>query len=364
MTKDKTIYIQNIYYMLSYALQALRQQHYQRVQSEIFDGVEDLFAEILYLGTSQQLKQGLYREYVSKQEDMPGLRGKLDLHRTIRNQIQHKKVLSCTYDDLSVNNLQNQILRTTVGLLIGSPAVNKERKVHLRSVLPFLAEVDVINPTTIRWDTLWYQRNNWTYEMLINVCWLAIKGMLQTTEDGQYRLANFSDDHMEKVFEKFVLEYYKRHHGDRIKARSAEVKWNYTCIPEAITDAEQSMIQFLPKMQTDVLLENRDTALIIDTKYYGKMMQQNGGGSEKFHSANMYQIYSYVKNYDRDKVKTVSGLLLYARTNEEIVPNGSIMMDGNRIGVRTLDLNQPFDMIKLQLDRIVEDFLGNCASAH
>lgn len=355
MTRDKTIYIRNVYYMLSYALQALRQEHYQRVQSERFDGVEDLFAEILYLGISQQLKRGLYREYISVQEDMPGLRGKLDLQGTIRNQLQHKKVLSCTYDDLSVNNLYNQILRTTAELLLGSSMVNKERKGHLRTVLPFLAEVDAVNPATIRWDTLRYQRNNWTYEMLMNVCWLVIKGMLQTTESGQYRLTTFSDDHMEKVFERFVLEYYKRHHANRVKARSAEVRWNYAVSPDAVTDDEQSMIQFLPRMQTDVLLENKDTVLIIDTKYYGKMMQRNAGGREKFHSANMYQIYCYVKNYDVDKTKTVSGMLLYARTDEDIVPNGSIMMDGNRIGVRTLDLNCEFSEIAAQLDAIVEE---------
>ena len=65
MTTDKGIFIQNIYYMLSYAYQVLQQQDYQCIASEKFERIDDLFAAILAKGVSRQLKQGLYREYVS-----------------------------------------------------------------------------------------------------------------------------------------------------------------------------------------------------------------------------------------------------------------------------------------------------------
>ena len=61
MTKDKSIFIKNIYYMLSYAFQILKQSNYDEVASEQFDKVQDLFAAILSKGVAQQLKQGLYR---------------------------------------------------------------------------------------------------------------------------------------------------------------------------------------------------------------------------------------------------------------------------------------------------------------
>ena len=46
-------------------------------------------------------------------------------------------------------------------------------------------------------------------------------------------------------------------------------------------------------------------------------------------------------------------MLLYAKTDEEITPN----REGNKIAVRTLDLNQDFSKIKKQLDCIVTDYL-------
>ena len=52
-------------------------------------------------------------------------------------------------------------------------------------------------------------------------------------------------------------------------------------------------------------------------------------------------------------------MLLYARTNESIQPDSDYMMSGNKISVKTLDLNQEFSEIKEQLDDIVEYYLMN-----
>ena len=72
---------------------------------------------------------------------------------------------------------------------------------------------------------------------------------------------------------------------------------------------------------------------------------------------NLYQIFTYVKNKDyelRAKDHTVSGMLLYAKTDEEIYPNNVYQMSGNQITVRTLDLNLPFDEIAGQLNTIAK----------
>ena len=55
---------------------------------------------------------------------------------------------------------------------------------------------------------------------------------------------------------------------------------------------------------------------------------------------------------------SVSGMLLYAKPDESIVLNQSYQMSGNRISVRTLDLNQPFSGIRAQLDDIAKQFFG------
>ena len=76
MTKDKSIFIKNIYYMLSYAFTVLRQGGYEEIATEKFENVHDLFAAILAKGIGRQLKQGLYREYRNCKEGTPVLHGK------------------------------------------------------------------------------------------------------------------------------------------------------------------------------------------------------------------------------------------------------------------------------------------------
>ena len=73
MIKDKSIQIKNIYYMLTYAFQILRQTNFEEIESEDFDNIQDLLSAILSKGVAQQLKQGLYREYITINENLSTL---------------------------------------------------------------------------------------------------------------------------------------------------------------------------------------------------------------------------------------------------------------------------------------------------
>ena len=106
-------------------------------------------------------------------------------------------------------------------------------------------------------------------------------------------------------------------------------------------------------------LETAEKILIVDAKYYAHATQSQYGARSQ-HSGNLYQIFTYVKNKAamKENPQSVSGLLLYAGTDEEITPNQTYSMSGNRIGVETLDLNQDFSGIRAHLDRIVMDCFG------
>ena len=70
------------------------------------------------------------------------------------------------------------------------------------------------------------------------------------------------------------------------------------------------------------------------------------------------RFFTYVKNKDMefgDKPHTVSGMLLYAATDEAVQPDNSYQMSGNKISVRTLDLNKDFVEIAAQLKAIVAE---------
>ena len=354
MIKDKSIYIKNIYYMLSYAFQILKQSNYDEVASEKFDNAQDLFAAILSKGIGQQLKQGLYREYVTKNENLSVMRGKLDMPNTIRNRIQRKQKLACEFDELSENNLFNQILKTAIRYLLSNDGVDGERKIALKKVLVFFDEIELLEPSEIAWSRLHYQRNNKNYELLMNVCYFVLDGMLQTTEKGEYKMTSFSDEHMARLYEKFILEYYSQHHTYLSEVKAGQVKW------DLVGDNSESMIRFLPIMQTDIMLRLNEKILIIDAKYYVRTLQKQ---FDKYtlHSNNVYQIFTYVKNQDKNNTGDVAGILLYAKTDEDITPDVMFNMGGNQIGAKTLDLNKEFSLIVAQLDKIAEDYFGKQA---
>lgn len=351
MTKDKTIFIKNIYYMLSYAFTTLNQNGFEDIATEEFDNLHNLFAAILAKGIGRQLKQGLYREYIGHKEQLTTIRGKIDIPGTIQDRLAKRRVLTCEYDELSENNVFNQIIKTTVMLLLRHGRVDESRKTDLKKEMLFFSGVDTLDPAGIRWSSLRFQRNNRTYRMLISICQLIIEGMLLTTESGEQRLATFLDEQrMSRLYEKFILEFYAQEHKDEVNATASQIHW-------ALDDGVGT---YLPIMQSDIMLTRGHRVLIIDAKYYARTMQTQYDVST-LHSANLYQIFTYVKNKSaeyRDRQHEVAGMLLYAHTDEAIQPDSTYQMSGSRISVATLDLNQEFPLIAAQLSSIVRDYFG------
>lgn len=324
--------IQNVYYMLSYAFQVLNEQGYKNIATEQFHNTAELMAAILEKGIAIQLKRGLGKEYIPQTEALSSLRGKIDIAESIKTQSTLRKQLICTYDEFSVNSIMNRIIKSTVEILLRSN-ISKQRKKNLRKLMLYFSEVDFIDLYTVNWNVQ-YNRNNQTYRMLISICYLVVKGLLQTQSDGSTKLMDFLDEQrMCRLYEKFILEYYRREFKNQITANASQIPWQ-------LDNDENSM---LPVMQSDIMLQRDDRVLIIDAKYYEHSMQVQFN-KHTLHSANLYQIFTYVKNKEyelREKEHTVSGMLLYAKTDEEIYPNNVYQMSGNQITDRTLDLNLP-----------------------
>lgn len=343
--------IQNIYYMLAYAFQVLNEQGYKSVATEQFGNVAELCAAILVKGTSIQLKRGLNREYIEQSAALSAPRGKLEISESLKIRSMQRKQLVCTYDDFSANSYMNRIIKTTMALLLKAD-ISNNRKKELRKVLVFFNDIEPLDIHSINWN-IQYNRNNQTYRMLISICYLVVKGLLQTQSDGTTRLMDFLDEQrMHRLYEKFILEYYRKEHPE-ITANASQIPWQL----------DDDMSAMLPVMQTDIMLSKGEKTLIIDAKYYAHSTQVQYD-RHTLHSGNMYQIFTYVKNKEVEmagKPHQVSGMLLYAKTDEEIFPDHEYRMSGNRIGVRTLDLGGDFDSIRSQLDGIVNKYFDGAA---
>ena len=334
--------IHNVYYMLSYAFQILNEQSYKNIATEQFHNTADLMAAILSKGIATQIKRGLGKEYIPQREALSTLKGKMDITESIKTQTILKKQMWCTYDEFSVNGTKNRIIKSTLELLLGSD-IPKHRKKELRKLMVFFSDVKNIDLHSVNWN-MKYDRNNKTYRMLISICYLVVNGLLQTNSEGNTKIMDFLDEQsMFRLYEKFILGYYKKHYTE-LSPSASRIPWS---VDNTI---------MLPVMQSDIHLQKGNTVLIIDAKYYSHTTQVKYD-NHTLHSHNMYQIFTYVKNCDYvfgEEDHKVSGMLLYAKTEEEIQPDNIYQMHGNQITVKTLDLNQKFDIIAKQLDNIVK----------
>ena len=83
-----------------------------------------------------QLKRGLEKKYIPKTEEISTLRGKIEIGESLRFQSSFRKRIVCSYEEFSVDNIMNRIIKSTMYLLLKSD-IPKKRKKELRKLLLF-----------------------------------------------------------------------------------------------------------------------------------------------------------------------------------------------------------------------------------
>ena len=340
------IRVQNIYYMLAYAYRSLNSSAARQYGCESFEHILDLFGTVLANGLAKRVKQGLARDYVSSEQVLSCPRGRICLSDTLKLQEAQKKAVCCSVDEYVENTYANQVLKSVSLFLLKSPEIRPETRSKLKKALLCFQGVDVINLRHVRWSSITYNRNNTSYRLLLNLCRLIVDGMLVTEEHGKTKLQGFvGDQTMNELYEAFVREYYRKNYP-WIRVTRSQIPWNI----ESGSDTG-----LLPVMRSDVMLEYEGRTLIIDAKYYSSSLNERFS-TLKLHSENLYQIYTYVKNKDVRSDKSVSGLLLYART-DGLNPDEEYIMDGSHIIAKSLNLDCDFSIVQSQLGGIVTKWL-------
>lgn len=342
--KKPKVPIKNIYYMLCYAWNVLEHSNEINLGSEPFDNVYNLFARLYLNGTRNLVKRGLNKYYIYNDEEIASVRGKINLSESIKRQTIYKGKMVCQYDIFSQDIRLNQIVKKTIDILVKVPELDDGLRYKLKNVKHYFSNVKDIKFSKSVFNTLRYNRNNYHYRMLINIGELIYEGLIINEDDKNFRFSDFvRDRQMAKLYEKFVLNFYKRYLDKKCyQVHSPKIKWS---VDSHQKDCDLSL---LPEMRTDVVIENKkvNTQLIIDTKYYSQtLVMSNWSSIEKVRSNHLYQLLAYVNNSTFEG--NVSGMLLYPTIEEEL--NEKFSISGKTMKISTLNLNSEWKDIEMRL---------------
>ena len=344
--------VKNIYYMLCYSFygEQLNEKDESSLGEEAFENIYNLFSLLLCLILKKQIKKGLHKEYINVDDELSTIRGKIDLNKTINNNSLVRKKIYCDFDEYSENCLLNQIIKTTMFYLLKSNKIGSTIKDEIKRLLNYFSNVEVIDIKSIKWDQVKFNRNNLSYKYVVDLCRLILKGLIVSDKNGNNKFKEFLDDtRISAIYENFIKAYYRKHYPE-LNASSKKLYLN-----------DKPMLDFIPMMKTDITIEFEDRMLIIDAKFYNKIIRENylNARCRTISSNNLYQIMAYVDNQDPYKTGNVSGMLLYAQTVNEPTIDIKQQLNMHTIMVKTLDLNESWENIKTQLNNIAVNFKNN-----
>ena len=340
--------IENIYYLLCYAWNKLDEK--DRVSVSIDDKTEllDLFAKVLINASKMLLKRGIDKSYIDTTEELSGVKGKIELSQTLKQNLLFKQRTVCTYDDFSANILSNRILVTTIYRLTRTKGLDKQLKAELWNLQKMFSGIEQIELKSILFKQVKLNRNNRFYGFVMNVCQIIYENTLPSEEQGKYKFADFTrdDNKMNQLFEAFVRNFYRIEQKKYTTVKKETIKWQFSY-------KDNESFQYLPQMETDITLENETEKIIIDAKFYRETMTVNYD-KERIKSANLYQLFSYLLNQQRQDTKTINatGILLYPTIEDDY--NLEFKYKNHDIQIRTVNLNTNWRNISSRLKQIIQ----------
>lgn len=368
MSSNKSpIPIKNLFYMLCYAWNVLAITDEVKVGSDDFDDAYNLLASVFSYGIGKLIRSGFHRSYIEETEELSTLRGKIQVQDSINQMSFLRKKLVCTYDDYSTNDIFNQILKYTIDSILKHPDVDKGTKTELKKQSRFFAGIDSKEPTKENRQKLVFNRNNITYRLLINIAIMLYDNTIVNDEDGNNTFKDFyRQEHMEKVFELFLLNFYsikldKKHY----KVHAPKIKWHIEENLDALDGQFFDIEENIGDRRTDIVIENKDLnlQLIFDAKYYKKTFVRSywGDEEERLRTSHINQVRGYL--LDSDFQGDRMGALIYPQVDHDLSHGKLYPFQDYRIVAKTINLNDDWknieDDLRDFLDRLERQYVAS-----
>lgn len=329
---------QNIYHMLMYVYEDLYDEEIEK-QEDFLGQLDGLMAELLMSGIRRQLKRGLYKEYIRFEEPLTIIRGKIDMHSSIKLKTQVSRQLYCQYDEFDKNNLYNQILKSTCLHLIRQGRVSVERRKKLKELLYSLNEVSEISLSAVIWDNIRFHKDKFAYRSLIGLCYMIYKGLI---EDEKTRKSCLTELVLADLYERFIQRFFAKECSDlRIGYQGKYTKG-------------QDRASHLKNILTvDMLLTYKTHRLILNTHCFTNLLEESKVENSKVFL--MDQISRLIGTVKRNKFNArghVSGMMLYPSVEMQYMECYNI--GKHEVYMGAFNLTLPFEEVRKQLLSIGE----------
>src|SRR5205085_12560246 len=167
---------------------------------QMLEMVADYFAEQL----EQRIEVVLYRAYVEQQENLPVIRGRLQIAGDIRTNYVLRHRSYCRYTELTWDVPDNQVLRYVAHRLSGWP-FSRAVQTRLQQLDRRMDEVSLVPFRSEDLDRFVYTRLNAGYEPLHRLCRLFLDDLTLSEEEGEFEFSGFLLD-INRLFEEFVVQ--------------------------------------------------------------------------------------------------------------------------------------------------------------
>lgn len=258
----------------------------------------------------EELKRGVWKTYISKEENLKVLKGKYLIKENFSN-FYHQNIY-CQYDEFSMDNQLNQFFLFAIKIF--KRYSNTENLFRCESIFD---EVDYrhidINKFNFKFDRL-----NHRFKKSFDIAMLILKSMSSLVSNSTTQSFSFLFD-MSEVFEKFIGNIYK----DIDSSIKLQKEFNYGSL----------------KLKPDIL--TRD--LIIDTKY--KLVKNK----KDLKTHDKYQMFTYGINLKRNET-----MLLYPKHIYDVYEDLKLGKDENLVNLkmRSIDLKCDDEGLEMYIDEI------------
>lgn len=236
----------------------------------------EIFVSMFLCELETLVKKGIKSDYVTLEDNLKFLKGKLNINEQIKRNSIHKERFYVGYSEFLSDIKINQIIKTTLKFLYKKSNSSKNQQ-KIRELLFIFDEVSTCEDYKNFFAKLIINRQVKYYEQTLLWCKIFLLGDTFTPHKGDDLAFALLFD-MNALFESYV--------GNFIKKKRADVSLQHS--EKHLVEDPKSF-----RLRPDIFLEDK---FIADTKW--KIIKSRDDISQ----ADLYQLYAYGKKYNCGKL--------------------------------------------------------------